>query len=693
MSSLWQDRLAEMRQQEWVGRTAELKGFQEALATPEWSFQAWMVTGPPGIGKTALLRQYARLCREAEIPALEIDARVLDPHPIPFLQTLQPLLYETLNSRLDSRRGVLFIDHYEQLRPLDPWLRGVFFPRLPQTLLLLLASRDPPSQIWPEDPTWSGLLRIVSLRGLDHEDARGYLECRGIPFAQQAPILSFAHGHSLALRLAADWALQHPDRSFHPDAALEVVRALRQRLLPEIPGPAYQVALEVCALVRALTEDLLSDLVDPPGEAPGLFQWLQGLSFVETRPQGLVLQDTLREILTADLRWRNPKRFVELHHRVRSAYIQRLRDGPRTWQSRLLLDCIYLHRMDPALRPFLQWETMDSIRMDRLQESDLPQLIAMVECHEGRASADLAARWLAHQPQGAVVFRTPDGEPSGFLLRVTLFSTGLEALVPDPAVEAAWTYLEQEAPLRPGERATLFRFWMARETYQSVSEVQALCFICAVQHHLSAQGLAFSFFPCADPDFWAPVFAYMGMKRIPQADFWIGGRRYGVYGHDWRTMPSSAWLNWMAEREVAFEPLPSPEQPLPTIRVLSRSEFDKAVWEALRGFTRPEVLQTNPLLDTRLVLNRSSLNASLSERVVALRTLLEKAIAAWEAAPRDRKLYQALHVTYLHPAPTQEQAAEHLNLPFSTYRRHLKMGIARLCQRLWEWEIGMGTPD
>jgi hypothetical protein len=39
--------------------------------------------------------------------------------------------------------------------------------------------------------------------------------------------------------------------------------------------------------------------------------------------------------------------------------------------------------------------------------------------------------------------------------------------------------------------------------------------------------------------------------------------------------------------------------------------------------------------------------------------------------------------TYIQPAPTQEIAAELLDLPFSTYRRHLQAGIARVAALLW----------
>jgi hypothetical protein len=57
------------------------------------------------------------------------------------------------------------------------------------------------------------------------------------------------------------------------------------------------------------------------------------------------------------------------------------------------------------------------------------------------------------------------------------------------------------------------------------------------------------------------------------------------------------------------------------------------------------------------------------------------------ADPRDDKLLRAVDRTYLRPATTQEHAAELLGLPFSTYRRHLTQGVARIVADLWEREL------
>jgi hypothetical protein len=40
--------------------------------------------------------------------------------------------------------------------------------------------------------------------------------------------------------------------------------------------------------------------------------------------------------------------------------------------------------------------------------------------------------------------------------------------------------------------------------------------------------------------------------------------------------------------------------------------------------------------------------------------------------------------TYLQPAGSQQRAADRLNLPMSTYRRHLGAGVERLTELLWQ---------
>lgn len=118
----------------------------------------------------------------------------------------------------------------------------------------------------------------------------------------------------------------------------------------------------------------------------------------------------------------------------------------------------------------------------------------------------------------------------------------------------------------------------------------------------------------------------------------------------------------------------------------SQAEFAAAVQEALRHLGRAAALEDNLLARSRVVSIRAGGDAGTSRRVSTLQTLVKEAVATLQASPRDLKLYRAMFHTYLQPAPTQEQAAELLDLPFSTYRRHLKEGIARVAETLWQWE-------
>ena len=390
----------------------------------------------------------------------------------------------------------------------------------------------------------------------------------------------------------------------------------------------------------------------------------------------------------ADLRWRNPDWYAELHQRARNYYASRLKQTHGQEQQRVLFDYVFLHRDNPTIRPFLEWQEAGVKLPEAMGEDDGPALEAIVERHEGPESARLAARWFARQPESVVIYRDMEQRPAGFVMKLDLHGTTDEDRRADPAVRAAWRHLERSAPLRPGEKATLFRFWMARNTYQGVSAMQSLIFGNIAQHYLTTPGLAFTFFPTADPDFWAPMFAYVDLGRAYEADFEVGGRRYGVYVHDWRVTPPMAWLDLLAEREVATEPLAVPAAASTPLVVLGESDFTAAVREALRDFHRTDALRTNPLLRSRVVVERAGTGADDGAGIASLRDLLEETSESLQASPREAKYYRALHRTYLDPAPNQERAAELLGLPFSTYRRHLRAGISKVAEILWQEEIG-----
>jgi hypothetical protein len=682
-----------VRRRRFVGRDAERALFRSAIVAAELPFHVLHVFGPGGVGKTALLREFIALGAEAQIPSYYVDARDVEAVPDSFISALHLAMgvatAESPLAVLAARpgRSVILVDTYETLAPLDSWFRESFLPEVPADTLVVFAGRQAPAPAWRADPGWQALVRLLPLRNLSPDESHAFLSGREVPAEQRDSVVGFTHGHPLALSLVADLFSQRPGIRFEPQNAPDVIKTLIEQFAQQVPGPAHRAALEACALARATTEPLLADMLATP-DAHDLFEWLRGLSFVESGTLGLFPHDLAREALATDLRWRNPDWFAELHRRARTYYTTHVQHAGAQEQQRLLFDLFFLHRDNAVMRPFFEWQESGAVLVDAARAADWSQLVAMVERHEGAASAALAAHWFARQPESVLVFREADDPRAGLLAIVSLTRAQPDDLAGDPAAAAIWRYIQRHFPLRAGEEATVFRFWMARESYQSVSGIQSLIFANMVRHYLMTPSLALTFFPCADPDFWAPLFAYGEMPRLPDLDYVVGDRRYGVYGHHWRARTPADWLAMLAEREIAAGlELPAAASAGETLLVLSEPDFTAAVHQALRDFTRPDALQRNPLLRSRLVVDAAGASASAPARAAALQVALAEAVDRLQASPRQTRHYRAVYHTYVQPAPTQEAAAELLDIPFSTYRRHLSEGIAAVTELLWQREI------
>jgi hypothetical protein len=660
-----------------VGRTSELELVHDALLAPDPPFSVLFVHGPGGVGKTALLTAIADLCEaEALGPATRLDLRSIEPSPPAFRAALADLVPR-----------VLILDTYEAASPLDGWLRERFLPSLPTETLVVIAGRAAPAQQWLVDPGWRELLRIISLRNLAPQDARDYLSHARVRGELHDRILELTHGHPLALSLLVEVVAQRAARG-EPELpagigeARDVVGALLERFVDDVPSERHRRALEVCAHVRYTTEDLLRAVLGT--DAARLFEWLRRLPFVETGSLGLFPHDIVRDVLSADIRWRDPTSFTDLHHRVRAHLLGRLQESGED-NHEVAADFHFLHRANPFTGAYWDWEVARNAYTDRLRSGDTEQILAMTERHEGRASAELAAHWLERYPQGFFIFRA-DELVVGFCLFLRLDAIPEEDIGRDPGARAIWSYVHRHGPLRPGDTVRASRFFIDRDAYQEPSVSFTLIPIAHLRQLFGDPRRTWDLIAhWADPDHVAPLMSYIDFDRAPDADYEVGGRRYAVFAHDWRRRPLEEWLDLLETRET----LPGWEQPPPTnaerapVQALSQAEFAGAVRQALKDLHRDAALAANPLLSSRVVHDRAGTPAGPD----ALRDLLEEAVAALRADPRDAKLERAVTRTYLRPAPTQEAAADVLGLPFSTYRRHLTRGVERVAETLWSWEL------
>lgn len=684
------DRLLASQRKHFVGRNAERELFLTALHSQELPFAVLYLHGPGGIGKTTLLSEYAREALAAGVPVVRLDGRDIQPSPASFLQAFWRALgtEETdtpLAALAHHPRSVVLIDTYEALSALDPWLRDTFLPQLPEQTLVVIAGRKPADPAWRHDPGWLDLVRIVSLRNLRPEEGRAYLRARNVPEAEQDDALSFTHGHPLALALVAEVLARNETAGiFRLDDAPNVVGALLERFVEEAPSPLHRQALEICAHTRITTEALLASVLGDE-EARCLFDWLRSLSFIEEHPDGIFPHDLARDVMEADLRWRNPKRYREIHGQVRDFIVSRLSATSGWEQTGAFFDLFYLHRNNPFIQPYYDWDSLGTAYAEPATAADFPFILSTIERYEGPESAEIARYWLERQPEAFEVFRGAGQSTIGFIASLAMHETGPEDCAVDPAIAAAWDFVNSHGGVRPGEAIIHHRYWSGDDTYQVVSPALNMIALVCARRWLTTPNLTWSFQTAFDGDQWEPMFGYYYVRRTPAADFTVGGHTYAVFSHDWRAEPPVPWLDMMADRELATD---MTEEMLaaslaPTRLVLSQPDFTEAVRQALRDYHRPDLLATNPLLRSRLVEEHPGDGPPIE----TLRVLISEAAEVLAASPRDEKFYRAIRATYLAPAATQELAAERLNLPFSTYRYHLAGGLDRIAAALWQREL------
>ncbi|MFI5821290.1 hypothetical protein ACIA8I_19630 [Streptomyces rishiriensis] len=103
--------------------------------------------------------------------------------------------------------------------------------------------------------------------------------------------------------------------------------------------------------------------------------------------------------------------------------------------------------------------------------------------------------------------------------------------------------------------------------------------------------------------------------------------------------------------------------------------------DALRAWHQRERLAANPLLHAAFVASRSGAPED------SLRTAILRAIETIDQDPKEKLQKAAVRETYVEGGGTQQAVARELSLSFSTYRRYLKRGIARVSWQLWKQEL------
>lgn len=660
-------RIRSARAAAFVGRQEERAAFRAALERPEPAV-LW-AHAPGGTGKSALMRELGEIARAQGTRCIEIDLASARASPDTILGELEPACAR-------PHRVVLLIDSYEQGIAIDGWVRETLLPALPEDVLLVIAGRYPPSVEWRTDPGTGSLLRVFELGPLDRESSRTLLVARGVREAQADELASLAHGHALALVLLAE-VLRSTDRKTPSSLGdlPEVVAELVGRLVREIQSSDRRRALELCAHARRTTEDLLQVMVGP-ASAHQLLTWLRGLPYVTAHRDGVALHPIVRDAIDGDFRWRDPPRYRALHVELARHLIGRVQVATDAVRERAFFDLLYLRRVSPDARRLFDFDTLGSgwAEVPRPDEREL--VAGRIAAHEGPQAADIARYWFDHQREGFTLLRAPLGEPMVISLHLVLPDIPGELRELDPALEAIHRFMEARDAFREGQHIVVTRFALGRDRTSD----GRLRHYRPMMLWLTSPHVAFAFTALSNGEHWAGPLTAVGHRR--EAEFCINGRSAPIFVRDFRSEPSSQWLLGVLARDVDGAAMPDDAARSGPVG-LDRQAFGAALKDALENFTRTDQLRTNPLLRSRHARRRAGTEAPSPQ---LLRVLVREAVATMTGHPRDAKLARALQAAFLHPAPSREAAAERIDVPFSTFRRHLAKGVARLEEILWSME-------
>jgi hypothetical protein len=322
------------------------------------------------------------------------------------------------------------------------------------------------------------------------------------------------------------------------------------------------------------------------------------------------------------------------------------------------------------VRAYTEWSGLDAHVPEPARPSDLDEIEAMVAEHEGGAAGSLARRYLEAHPESGIIIRDGSEHASGYFSLLRLDRVAAELAAEDPVTRAALQYVERRGGMTG---PVIFnRHWLAAETYQSLSTVQMVCTGLMTQAHLQHPDLhhALGVFREAAP--YRLMFATLSFDAVASAT--LGGASYTIVARDWRGAPPLPWVVGFVTALTGVAPAAQPDESASAAR--AREAFEGHVRDALKTAAfAPRLAETQ--------LAAAMTSGSPHERAREVSRLLREGTAALGASPRGQKLARALEATYLDPLGPQEQVADALGLPLSTYRRHLAAGIEHLADHLW----------
>lgn len=509
-----------------------------------------------GVGKSTLLQALAAELRVSGAGLVVLDCRSIEPTERGFIQAVS-VATGTEAATLDEaaralgRLGdpvVLALDTYEVFRLADTWVRQRFVPVLPENVRVVVSGREPPLPAWYLGSEEA--FQALSLGPLADPDSEELLRRSLAPEPAIPHIKQLVRGHPLALKIAAAAARERP--------ALEVETAAAERVFDEIVriyvadlDAETRTALEAASVVRRTTISLLGAMLPdlPPATA---FEGLRRLPFAELSRDGLVIHETIQQVIAATLRAADPARYRRYRRMAWRQLRAELREAgtPELWRYTAAM--LYLIE-NPVVREAFFPTGASDYSVEPARPGDGPAIVEIVDLHEPQQAAHELKLWWERTPESFRTVRDPKGAVAGAYVMFDVQEVGRQWIAESALTRAWWEHLRRN-PVPPTQRVLFNPRWLSRDRGELPSPVQAACWLDIKRVYMEMRPrLRRLYTAVRDVDTFAPVVTSLGFRPIPEANVEFDGAVYHSAFLDFGPASVDGWLAWLAGSELGVE--------------------------------------------------------------------------------------------------------------------------------------------
>jgi hypothetical protein len=364
-------------------------------------------------------------------------------------------------------------------------------------------------------------------------------------------INAFAHGHPLALKLAAAAVVERPDMRFREIASQHVIAELTRLYLDDVPDDQTRQALIAASVLRRATRSLLGAML--PEVAPqDSYERLVRLPFVEMGSDGLIVHDAVRQVIAASLKATDPNLYRayrraawnQLNREVCSA------DQAEIW--RYTADMLYMIE-EPIIREAFFPSDMQPFAVDPALPEHEPVILAIAERNEGPQAAALLAQWWSQAPETFRVIRDRDGAVAGFYIVFEPTTLDQSLLLQDPILSSWWQHL-QEDPIPKRQKAVFCRRWLSEQYGELPSPVQAASWLDLKGVYMEKRSVLRRIYCTAiNAEVYGPVLVKLGFRLISEAAVTLDGNTYHAAMLDFGPKLVDGWMADHVRAELGLD--------------------------------------------------------------------------------------------------------------------------------------------